>query len=55
MDWYRDVFDIVFPDVDTEAVNGLWKEHLKEPEKKSRARKDTDAVEELSGEALADM
>ena len=34
VDWYSDVFDLIFPDVDADEANGLWKERLKEPEKK---------------------
>ena len=34
MDWYSDVFDLIFPDVDPNEANNLWKEQLKEPEKK---------------------
>lgn len=40
MDWYSDVFDIVFPGVDAEAVNKMWKEQLKESEKKGRDKDD---------------
>ena len=36
VDWYNDVFDIVFPGVDHDAANLLWKEQLKEPEKKDK-------------------
>jgi ATP-dependent Lon protease len=39
VDWYHDVFGIVFPDVDAKAVNGLWKEQLKEPSSSSSGRK----------------
>lgn len=42
VDWYSDVFDIVFPDVNKEVVNGLWKEQLKEPEKKKKKAKEED-------------
>ena len=34
MDWYSDVFDLIFPDIDPNEANNLWKEQLKEPEKK---------------------
>ena len=37
VDWYSDVFDLVFPDVDADAANSLWKERLREPpERKDR-------------------
>lgn len=45
VDWYSDVFSIVFPDVDTEKANSLWKEQLKRKgskEKKQRKKKDED-------------
>jgi len=34
VDWYSDVFKLIFPDTDATRVNNLWKEQLKEPEKK---------------------
>ena len=34
VDWYGDVFKLIFPDTDATRVNNLWKEQLKEPEKK---------------------
>jgi len=42
IDWYSDVFDIVFPDVNVEEVNGLWKDALK----KQRDNKDKDGDDE---------
>ncbi|KAL8705284.1 MAG: hypothetical protein Q9201_001615 [Fulgogasparrea decipioides] len=36
--WYHEVFDLVFPDLDREAANHIWKEQLKEPEKKKKQR-----------------
>jgi ATP-dependent Lon protease len=45
VDWYSDVFSLVFPDVDAKAVNGVWKEQLKESKKeakKSRKEKKED-------------
>jgi Lon-like ATP-dependent protease len=49
--WYSDVFSIVFPDVDRDAANKLWKDDLKskkgDRERKERKRKDD---EEESGE-----
>lgn len=39
MDWYSDVFAIVFPDINAKEVNTLWKSQLKE-DKKSRKRKE---------------
>ncbi|KAK5467138.1 ATP-dependent Lon protease pim1 [Exophiala xenobiotica] len=40
IDWYSDVFDIVFPDVNVEEVNGLWKDALKK--QKDNRDKDRD-------------
>lgn len=41
VDWYSEVFDVVFPDVDAEQVNKMWKEQLKEvkPERKERKKR----------------
>jgi Lon-like ATP-dependent protease len=40
VDWYSDVFDLIFPDIDAYEANNLWKEQLKEPERKESERKD---------------
>ena len=40
VDWYHEVFDIVFPNIDAKQVNGLWKEQLKEVDSKERKRKE---------------
>ncbi|KAL9127239.1 MAG: hypothetical protein Q9217_003837 [Psora testacea] len=32
--WYTDVFDLVFPNLDKEYANNLWKEALAQPEEK---------------------
>lgn len=45
VDWYSDIFDLVFPDVDHERVNKLWREQLKkskEDKKKDRKKDDED-------------
>lgn len=47
MDWYSDVFSIVFPEVNAKEVNSMWKSQLKE-DKKSRKRREKDDDE--SGE-----
>ena len=39
VDWYADVFDIIFPGVDAEAANSVWEKQLKEPEKEKRKKK----------------
>jgi len=33
VDWYSDVFQLVFPDVDASQANGLWKKELAKPPK----------------------
>lgn len=45
VDWYHEVFDIVFPNLDAKAVNGLWKKALREPERKEPAKKNKKAKE----------
>ena len=39
VDWYADVFDLIFPGVDVQAANVLWDRQLREPEKEKRKRK----------------
>ncbi|KAL9107222.1 MAG: hypothetical protein Q9227_007846 [Pyrenula ochraceoflavens] len=36
VDWYDDVFRIVFSDVDSESANDLWKEQLKKPAREEK-------------------
>ncbi|KAL9619690.1 MAG: hypothetical protein Q9160_005710 [Pyrenula sp. 1 TL-2023] len=38
VDWYNDVFDIIFPNTDVEAANNLWKEQLKAPLKDEKEK-----------------
>ncbi|KIV84306.1 ATP-dependent protease La [Exophiala sideris] len=42
VDWYSDVSDIVFPDVDAQEVNSLWKDALKKPKKSEKDRDEDD-------------
>jgi Lon-like ATP-dependent protease len=49
MDWYSDVFDLIFPDVDANEANNLWKEQLKEPEKKDDRVKSEELEENIAG------
>ena len=42
VDWYSDVFDIVFPNVEAKAVNHKWKKQLKEPERKKAKDEEKD-------------
>ena len=46
MDWYSDVFDLIFPDIDPDEASNLWKEQLKEPEKKEEGRMKYEELEE---------
>jgi ATP-dependent Lon protease len=46
VDWYSDVFDLIFPDIDPNEANNLWKEQLKEPEKKKEGRMESEELEE---------
>jgi Lon-like ATP-dependent protease len=53
--WYKDVFPIVFPTVDTDIANKLWAKELKskpgDRKKKEQKRKEEeDKEEEESGE-----
>lgn len=41
MSWYSEVFDLVFPNVDADAANALWKKELAKPAK-SESAKDED-------------
>lgn len=36
VDWYSDVADLVFPDVDAAAANSRWKKELAKPPKEER-------------------
>ncbi|KAL8735141.1 MAG: hypothetical protein Q9166_001017 [cf. Caloplaca sp. 2 TL-2023] len=38
--WYEEIFDLIFPDLDHDAANNVWKQQLKEPGKKSKDRSD---------------
>ncbi|KAF3942186.1 hypothetical protein ABW19_dt0209119 [Dactylella cylindrospora] len=40
--WYSEVFDIIFPDIDPERANNLWKEQLK---KKPRNTEERESLE----------
>lgn len=34
--WYSDVFDLVFPGLDKEAANKVWKKQLKKSKKEEK-------------------
>jgi Lon-like ATP-dependent protease len=36
VEWYSDVFKLVFPDIDEAQVNSLWKKELAKPPKEER-------------------
>ncbi|SMQ51239.1 unnamed protein product [Zymoseptoria tritici ST99CH_3D7] len=40
VDWYSDVFKLVFNDIDESQVNGLWKKELAKPPKEEREKED---------------
>jgi Lon-like ATP-dependent protease len=40
--WYKDVFELVFPDLDPSRVNQLWAEELKKPAKDEESGKEKD-------------
>lgn len=43
VDWYADVFDLVFTDVDEAQANSLWKKELAKPPKEEAEREESDA------------
>ncbi|KAF2725950.1 ATP-dependent protease La [Polychaeton citri CBS 116435] len=42
VDWYQDVFDLVFPDVDVANANTLWKKQLTKPPKEEAEKEEDD-------------
>ena len=38
--WYSEVFDLVFPNLDAERANNVWKEHLAKSSKESNKSED---------------
>ena len=43
VDWYSDVFDLVFPDVDETDANKLWKKELAKPLKEDIEKEESDS------------
>ncbi len=43
VDWYADVFKLVFTDVDEAQANSLWKKELAKPPKEELEREESDA------------
>jgi Lon-like ATP-dependent protease len=50
--WYKEVFDIVFPGLDKDAANKMWEKELKgkKGDRKKREQKKKEEEEEESGE-----
>ncbi|CAN9300922.1 unnamed protein product [Alternaria alternata] len=50
--WYKEVFDIVFPDLDKDAANKMWEKELKSKkgDRKKREQKKKEEEEEESGD-----
>jgi ATP-dependent Lon protease len=46
VDWYGDVFDLVFPDVDAKEINTRWKKALRKKEKTDRRKEKHDKDED---------
>ncbi|KAL8802747.1 MAG: hypothetical protein Q9200_006478 [Gallowayella weberi] len=38
--WYSEIFDLVFPDLDHDAANNIWKDALKAPKKDPKSKED---------------
>jgi Lon-like ATP-dependent protease len=38
--WYSDVFELVFPNLDKDQANRLWKDELKKPKKEKEGEDD---------------
>jgi len=34
--WYSEVFDLIFPNLDRELANTVWKKQLKKPKKEKK-------------------
>ncbi|EMC93479.1 hypothetical protein BAUCODRAFT_76473 [Baudoinia panamericana UAMH 10762] len=43
VDWYQDVFNLVFTNVDESAANRLWKKELRRPPKEEREKDEEDS------------
>jgi len=48
VDWYKDVFDLVFPDVEEAEVNRLWRKELAKPPKEEREKDEEMEMELLN-------
>ena len=43
VDWYSDVFKLVFPDIDVAQTNSLWKKQLAKPPKEDVEKEDSES------------
>ncbi len=44
--WYSDIFDLVFPDLDHNLANNIWKKQLKESKKRKEQDNDEDSSDD---------
>ncbi|KAL9615629.1 MAG: hypothetical protein Q9204_008722 [Flavoplaca sp. TL-2023a] len=44
--WYSDIFDLVFPDLDHDLANTIWKKQLREPKKRKEHENDDDSSDD---------
>ncbi|KAL9027856.1 MAG: hypothetical protein Q9180_007267 [Flavoplaca navasiana] len=44
--WYSDIFDLVFPDLDHDLANNIWKKQLREPKKRKEQENDDDSSDD---------
>lgn len=51
IDWYGDVFKLVFPDVDTTEINNLWKNQLRESDSDKKTPK---VIEDIGSQGMGD-
>ncbi|KAF2424485.1 ATP-dependent protease La [Tothia fuscella] len=49
VEWYSDVFDVVFPNIDTARANSLWKSELRKPTKAEREAEERDEEDRDEG------
>ena len=54
VDWYSDVFEVLFPNIDAKKTNSLWKSALKKPTREKKAKKSEKAEEEPEEEESDD-
>jgi Lon-like ATP-dependent protease len=50
VDWYSDVFDVVFPNLDYARANSLWKKELKKKKPSKQEKEEKEKDEEDSDE-----